>query len=383
MKAVTINQKISLRLELFKFLEKFGGNIKAKLSNVCGKTGAYDVPDELFQKRTSRTNRCLISWKAVKNNKLTIKELESFEGGVVVEFINNDFFDEKNFSDDLFNELKNRLGSDENVSSIISIRSEGGSSSSASQRKAFHKLIDNTVVCYQGNEIVLHELNYQNYAITRPGKGGKGNEKWKGFLYVSIRGGQQDVIATHLGEELKIFNPACEYASADVCEDINLVMGYYAMVSIRKENLESQNIDFEKYNSLMKKLEEILKLIEYDHENYTGNLYDYIRNQYSVSFYPKQLTDPIQIRQITIDKFNISGRAEDSIDLTHDEAVVPEKYYWDNKKHCILSPARPTNLFWSYHLSNMMQQNYGLDEYFKFEEKRFNDRKDLMKKSGE
>ena len=119
------------------------------------------------------------------------------------------------------------------------------------------------------------------------------------------------------------------------------------------------------------------------HENYTGNLYDYIRNQYSVSFYPKQLTDPIQIRQITIDKFNISGRAEDSIDLTHDEAVVPEKYYWDNKKHCILSPARPTNLFWSYHLSNMMQQNYSLDGYFRFEEKRFNDRKKLMEKSGE
>ena len=45
------------------------------------------------------------------------------------------------------------------------------------------------------------------------------------------------------------------------------------------------------------------------------------------------------------------------------EAVNKEKFYWDNKRKTVLSPARPTNLFWSYHLSNMMQQNYNLDEH--------------------
>lgn len=383
MQIVSTSEKRFLRLELFRFLEQFGYNIREKLDNVCGKTGAYNIPLQLFQKRTTRKNRALISWKTVRENKLTMKHLESFEGGIVVDFINDDFFDEGNRSSNLFNELKKRLGSDENVSSIISIRSENGSSSSALARAAFEKLTNNTTVVYKGKKTVLHPQNYRTYAIKQNSSGGKGNEKWNGFLYVAIRGGQQDIITTHNGKILTIFNPACEYASADVCEDINLVMGYYAMVSIRKEDLDSKNIDLETYNSLRKKLEETLKLIKYDHAKYTGNLYDYVRNQYSISSYKGQLTDPIQLKEITIDKFNISERYADSIDLTHEESVIPEKYYWDNEKNCILSPARPTNLFWSYHRSNMMQQDFGLEEYFKFERECFCKREKIMKKSGE
>ena len=58
--------KSQLRLKAFKFLQGFGTNMKTKFSNVCCKTGAYDVPPELFQKRTPRKNRALISWHAVK-----------------------------------------------------------------------------------------------------------------------------------------------------------------------------------------------------------------------------------------------------------------------------------------------------------------------------
>ena len=38
------------------------------------------MPDELFQKRTSRKNRVLISWKTVKNNNLTVEQLETLLG---------------------------------------------------------------------------------------------------------------------------------------------------------------------------------------------------------------------------------------------------------------------------------------------------------------
>ena len=74
--------KNRIRLDAFNFLGNFGDKIRTKLLNVCSKTGQYNVPDELFQKRTPRSNRVLISWKAVKQNQLTIDQLKSFSGGV-------------------------------------------------------------------------------------------------------------------------------------------------------------------------------------------------------------------------------------------------------------------------------------------------------------
>ena len=376
--------KSQMRLKAFRFLQGFGTNMRAKFSNVCSKTGSYDVPLELFQKRTPRKNRALISWKAVKNNNLTLEQLDTFEGGVVVDFINNDFFDEDNYKDGLFQELKERLGSNKNVSSIISIKSESGSSSSAVQREAFSKLTNNTKINYLGNEICINADNYEQYAIKQYiGGRGQGNDTWSGFLFISIRGGQQDTIETHSGKELTLFNPACEYASADVCVDIDLVMSYYALASIDEKSLGWGSDKWREYKFLVQNLEKMLATIEYDNSGYKGNLLNYVKNQYSISLVPGQLTDPIQLIPITIDKFNISSRTEDSIDFTHEEAVIYEKYYWDSIKKCVLSPARPTNVFWSYHLSNMMQQNYNLEDYFKYEEERFEKRQALIKKSRE
>ena len=90
------------------------------------------------------------------------------------------------------------------------------------------------------------------------------------------------------------------------------------------------------------------------------------------------LVDPIQLKRINIKHFDISERTADSIDFTHGEAVIYQRYYWDKAKNCILSPARPTNVFWSFHLSNMMQQDYSLEDYFKYEEERFKSRQRLL-----
>lgn len=376
-----MESKLKIKQKVFYFLQKFGTNMKSKFSNICSKTGAYDVPLELFQKRTPRKNRALISWKAVKNNNLTLDQLNTFEGGVVVDFINNDFFDKSNYSNSLFLELKKRLGSNENVSSIISIKSEAGSSSSAVQRDAFNKLVNNTSISYKGNNVIINSSNYNQYAIKQNTKRkGQGNETWSGFLFISIKGGQQDTTETHSGQELTLFNPACEYASSDVCLDIDLVMSYYALASINEEALNSEDMRDE-YKILKIQLETILSTIQYDFSAYKGNLLNHVKSQYSIALQPGQLTDPIQLIPITIDKFNISSRTEDSIDFTHDEAVIYEKYYWDKIKNCVLSPARPTNVFWSYHLSNMMQQNYNLKDYFKHEEQRFKKRQNLIKAS--
>lgn len=378
--AISTIEKRALRLKAFSFLSQFGDNIYEKLNNICSKTGQYSVPTGLWQDRTPRKNRVLISWQTVKANHLSFKQLDSFEGGVVVEFVNNDFFNVDDGKNPLFIELKNRLGSNENVSSIITIRSEAGNPSSAAQRSAFKKLINNTKVKYGGKIVTITKDNYMNYALKKTiQRKGQGNGVWKGFLYVSIRGGQQDTLQTHTGKGITLFNPACEYASADVCEDINLVIAYYTLLSIDEDTLKNDSVDkWHEYKELFEKIEETLKKIEYDSDDYRGNLYDAVKKQYSVAFDPGRLIDPIQLTNIAIDKFNIIKRTNDSIDFAHIEAVQKDKYYWDNEKKCVLSPARPTNIFWSFHLSNMMQQDYDLDEYFKYEKERYEKRQKLI-----
>lgn len=369
--------KNSIRNKVFRFLSSFGENISAKFHNISEKTGQYNVPSELFQKRTHRKNRVLISWKIVKQNGFSIKQLESFTGGVVVEFINEDYFLPENQTDPIFCELKSRIGSDEIVSSIITIRSESGSSSSAIQRKYFEKLLNNTEVNYKGEKIYINRNNYQDYAITRLASGGTGNEKWGGFLYISIRGGQQDTIQTHLNE-LPIFNPACEFANTAISYDLDLVMSYFALASIDETSLTPQKKS--EYQELKESIEKILQKAEYDSKAYSGNLYDYCINHPSMKMIPGKLYDPIQVEEIKIEDFNIKSKEDSrSLDFTHDEAVNFDRFYWDTKQNCILSPARPSNVFWSKHLSNMMQQNYSLEGYFAHEEEIIERRRTLLK----
>lgn len=372
--------KDSVRIDAINFLAMFGNNIKTKLSNVCAKTGQYNVPSELFQKRTPRSNRVLISWRAVRDNKLTLQQLNAFEGGVAVEFLNNDFFNDENNENEVFLSLKNKIGSDENVSAIISIRSEGGSSSSALPREAFAKLINNTEILYKGSTIIINSDNYINYKIKQLEHGGTGNEKWTGFLFVSIRGGQQDTIETHHGEELTIFNPACEYASKKIRIDLDLVTCYFALKSIDVNSLDENSAI--KYNKIIADLERVLKLCKYNSAGFAGNLYDYCVNHPSVRMKKNQLTDPIQLSKIDISDFNKKCRGQDCVDFTHNEAVNFEKYYWDTEQNTILSPARPSNIFWSLHLSNMMQQEHTLEEYFDYEKKRYEERQRLLNDQG-
>lgn len=154
-----ILDKQKLKKEVFNFLFSFGENVRAKFENVCSKTGQYDIPTELFQKRTSRKNRVLISWKTIKLNNMTMKMLESFSSGVAVEFVNEDFFEPETNAvlSALKEEIKNKIGSNDRVSAIITIRSESGTSSSQVQRDNFKKLISGTVVNYNGNKVTVNE----------------------------------------------------------------------------------------------------------------------------------------------------------------------------------------------------------------------------------
>ncbi len=374
-----LKEKRKLRLECFNYLGKYGENIKEKFRNICGKTASYNVPNELYQKRTQRKNRALISWKTVKKNNLDIEKLNSFENGIVVEFINNDFFNEEDQSNPLFIELKNRLGSNENVSSIITFRSENGSSSSKESRMAFTDFINNTEVIYNKERIIINKDNYMNYKLRKTASkigSGVGNDKWSGFLFVSIKGGQQDSIETHRNDEMTLFNPACEYASEEVGLDIDLTLSYFAMRSIDVKNLpDDEKI---KHNDILKRLEEELKKIEYDLNGNSVTLYKYCNMHPSLAMKENALIDPIQLIDIPISKFNIKDPSHpENLNITHNEAVNKEIFYWDENRKTVLSPARPTNLFWSYHLSNMMQQDFNLSDYIKHEKEMYNKRQEF------
>jgi len=353
--------KKQLRNRAINYLKKFGSTedekrkIETKFKNICGKTGSYNVPNELFQKRTHRKNRVLISWKTVEKNHLTLQHLETFSGGVVVEFVNDDYFQTDNNPQSLFNILKNRLGSDEIVSSMISIRNEDGSSSSQVERDSFDKL-KTTIPDYE-NHLIKRKLNI--------GYKGTGNDKWEGYIYYSIKGGQQDIILSHPESPFpQLFNPVCEFANEEVSLDIDLVLIYFAMFSIDKKTLNAeQKIEYAK---LLEEIKNELNVSNYDE----GNLLDYCDNHPCLLLEKGKLFDPIQVEQINIIDFSIDNKEDSrSLDFAHNEAVNKDKYYFDVAHNCILTPARPRNIFWSKHLSNMMQQNYSLKEYFSNEEK--------------
>jgi len=327
--------KKQLRDLTFNYLGSFGREIHEKFHNICGKTGQYNVPEELFQKRTHRKNRVLISWKTVNENNMTIHQLKTFSGGVVVEFVNDDYFDENNQKLPLFIDLKNRLGSDNIVASMISIRTEDGSSSSSIPRQSYLKLLKRFP-------------DYESCIIKRKKNvaySGTGNDKWEGFIYISIKGGQQDTIVTHSENiDYQLFNPACEYATEDISLDIDLVMSYFALKSIKEDSCNEEQK--KELSFITKEVGNYLQTCEYENPSFTGNLLSYCENHPSIKMKKNSLFDPIQVEEIFIHDFSITNKDDErTLDLTHDESVNKGKYYWDLKHNCILSPARPSNLF--------------------------------------
>ena len=220
---------------------------------------------------------------------------------------------------------------------------------------------------YKGVNTTINEKNYKKYTLVQNSSGQTGNEKWSGFLYYSIKGGVHSEDALISNEsDYTLFNPSCDYANKIVSYDIFFVLSYFALKSIDFTSLDKENR--KKYDSILTKLTKRLKSAQYSSQSYTGNLFDYCNNHPSLQIEKDKLYDPIQVEPIYINDFAITDKSDPrNIDLTHNEAVYHEKYYWDTSKNTILSPSRPTNLFWAFHESNMIQQNHTLEEYFELE----------------
>ena len=390
-----------IKRQLFNFLGLFGKDIKTKISNVNGKTASYYVPEAIYTKRTSRRNSVLLPWKDLVFNNLTLEQLKTFYGGVTIEFVNEDFF-VPNTNDqsllELYNFLKTKcIGSDDQISAIITFHSECGSSSSQKERDYYQMFINDTIVKYKENDIEINKDTIAQYYLKCVEDLPDGTDKhlsnntWSGFIFVDISGGQQNSIRSHpdKNHHQTIFNPACEYANDQVMNDIDLVLGYYILFSIDENSLLKyaaiNNIDYEtmlkRKTTLISQIEDTLKQRQYDNSSFTGTLYDFVQHALSLKIEDGKLFDPLQLKEISIQNFiDVDARTGNSLDLTHDEPVSKKHFYWDEKQKFILSAAMPTNIFWSYHLSNMMQQEFSLFEYFQHEAAIYQKRQEIFKK---
>lgn len=401
-------QSIAINYLCDYFFEPVDKNsIRSKFTNISGKTGRYFVQDYLFQKRTKRANRVLMPFEHVTHNSLSYRMLNSFDNGITVEFVNNDFFDQLkepiDNQNEVFKLLKNKLGSDDNVSAIISIRSTGFSSS-VEQREAYSNLIDFMHKYYNLDPINpdLKEYLVQRKTPDVIAYSGEKNDKWKGFIYCCIKGGQQDTLNLHEkynipSTNVQLFNPSVEYANERVSVDITMVLIYFALFSIHHDrkikqlkseidklqnlinnshndkNLSEANKEIENKNKYIEQLKahsENLPKIRLKIKNYlftrtydNKNLLSYVTNHLSLKITPGFLTDPVQMRTIDIEDFAIKTVCNESVDITHQTSVSKKQYIWDEENEILLTAASPLNLFWSKHLSNMMQQDYSLEEY--------------------
>ena len=417
LKKYNINYARTLQNRAIKYLSEYfydqedKNSIYAKFNNISGKTGRYFVQDYLFQKRTKRSNRVLMPFEHIVLNSISYEMLKSFTNGITIEFVNNQFFDQlklsENNQNEVFKILKNKLGSDEDVSAIISIRSTGASSS-VIQRQAYSNLIDFMSKNYN---VDSKNPNLKEYLVQRKSPdiikySGIKNDKWKGFIYCCIKGGQQDTLNLHekykiSSKEVQLFNPSVEYANEIVSTDITIILIYFALFSIHhdkkinelkseinqleaflKENQNADEIN-EAKKEIKNKKEYIEKLkvhasklskIKSDVKDYlstrsynNSNLLKYAKNHMSLKNKPGFLTDPIQMNDINIENFAIKTVCNDSVDITHEISVSKNNYIWDEENKILLTAASPLNLFWSKHLSNMMQQDYSLKEYINFQ----------------
>jgi hypothetical protein len=359
------NQAKKLKRSLFQYWKDINPKIREKFNNLNGKTGQYNVPEKLFQKRTSRQNRVLIPWKTINQNNITVEQLKTFFGGVCVEFVNDDYFNPKYDNSSTHSYLKSLVGAKGLISAMVSFRTEDGDSGAAIPRHSFNqfnKLIEEGLIDFTQIPILRDENVKYN------GRGS--NDVWKGNIYFSIKGGEQNSIESHTNEQSpQLFNPATEYANELVCLDMDIVMSYFCLYCYDLKNYIRESTIFK----LKSDCERYLKTRDYDE----GNLFEYCVNHPSIKLGSGVLIDAIQLNNISIEDFKTSGLENSSV-ICHNEAANKDKFYFDNKNNFLVSPARPTNLFWSTHLSNMMQQNFNLKEYYEKEDLRVKKRKALL-----
>ena len=335
--------------------------ITKKIKNNNGKCGTSST---LSTGRTVAYGRSILPYHVALKCKLCdIRKLQTFYEGVVVELINEDYFNVKRNNDDETSKyLIENLGGNETVSSIISVMSTNGDSGSSYAEACFKKFEEEIeknswFPVERKPEYCKDDKKYdKGITITQ------GNDKWHGHYYKDISGGSNKNIKDKEKQEkpkkFQIFISYHDYANEEVCKHIDAMMVYYILHCFDIEKY----VPASKVIELKENFETLLKEIYYD----DGCLYDspIMQKCLQIKDGQKTLMCPLTDKKISVDAFLIMDKhCPDSIQICHNEAVSKEKIYFDETRGYIITARRPQNLFWGIQRGNMQQQEQTIDEF--------------------
>lgn len=334
----------SVSKDISNILKKFPKKMQTKLTNI-DKAGV-DTNIPCTTKRVSQNSRIFCTYSMIRQNNLTLPQLNTHSKGICIGMDFNDYSKIKNNvnNDELDEYLLSNIGGDKRVSSIISIMKDSGYSGSKQQRD--QKLLLDI------------EAKQNNWApISRKkdipkGLVNEGNDKWEGHYYFDICGGDQESFKSWTGEKPQIFTTPKGFMSGNKVIRDNYVCLLYMLLHVhdiniflKKEEIEKYKLNFEKYMKERK---------------YQGKTcYDLI-SELEVLDKDNNLISPISWLKISAEDFC----EEHKLNISHNEAVCKQKIYFCENNNIMLSDYRPGNLFWDFKVSNMQQQDYTIKEYW-------------------
>ena len=316
----------------------FPKKIQTKIDNI----NKANVEGPLSTKRVSQDSR---HSRPYDISHFPVSQLQTFGNGVVIRipFRKYEEIRDNPMPNELDSYLLRNIGGNETVSCIICISKEDGYSGSGEQR------IDHVRFKIEAEKNGWIPV-YRHKNIPR-GETHNGNDKWSGHYYIKISGGSQDSILSHPGGEDQIFTTyrGC-VANEEVIIDVKLSLIWQLLHCFDITDI----IPKEKLSSFLHKIECHLKT-----QIYMGSTcYELIEKLDTIR--EGILYSPINEERLSIHLFAVKG----AIDISHNEAVCKQKMYFCETQNVLLSDYRPGNLFWDFHLANMQQQDFTIDEFW-------------------
>lgn len=331
--------------KILSFISKCGdysSEIKTKLNNINKASVDNSIP--CTTKRVSQNSRLYVNYDIIKQNNLSLTQLNTHEKGICIGITWSKYKEMKQnieILDDLDNYLFNNIGSDNIVSCIVVIIRIDGNSGSTKERLEKDELeqeatLNNWIPLRRKQNVLKTEIH-------------NGNDKWEGHYYYNISGGQKNAMKSC---DDQIFTTYKGFMTSNDVINSNYVCLLYMMLHLKDINKIFEQDELNDYLSCF--------------ENYLNNVH-YLKKScfeliQELKCFDKNghLISPILCEEISIDDFS----EQNLLNISHNIAVSKNKILFCEDNCILLSDYRPGNLFWDFKLGNMRQQENTIDEYW-------------------
>jgi hypothetical protein len=318
-----------------KIILQIKDNYRTKIDKIS--IASYDSSAIISLKRISRHMRTYMYYsdfmqlyKDNKNDFEIIKHLDKIMlNGLIIVLLNEDIFSVVECKNDIDKFVFDRIGSDNNISSIILIK-----------RCHNNKFINLETILEKFN--ILKE-KYKWKVIEKIKKDNSGNEKWRNHYAISTKGGEQ---YGKIEGEIQLANNISEYCNIEISKIIKYYMVYYMFHSIDSEEflVDNNKKNSKQYIILFDTFCK-LKNIVLDNDKFIENGY----LKCFISGFP----------------ISYSDFEKEQIQLCHIEPVSKSKIRYD-KIYGILCSHHYNNLSWGFKIANMLQLDNSIEDTHKF-----------------